>query len=123
MKKVLLVEDDDLLQGMYQRVLSMHGFEVEVASDGEEGIKKVFENTPDVILLDIMMPKINGLNVLKEIKASPQTKHIPVMVLTNLAGDQFTQRAMTLGAENYVIKSNHDPMEIIQMVKDLVKEA
>ena len=105
---------------MYQKIFKFEGFEVETAFDGEEGIEKVRKFKPTVVLLDIMMPKMNGIQVLEKIKSDPDTKKIPVIILTNLAGQQDAENALEKGAVRYIIKSEHDPKDIVRMVKEIM---
>ena len=118
--KLLIVEDDPLMSRMYQRIFKFEGYRVDTAADGEEGLVKVKATKPDLILLDIMMPKMNGLEVLEKLKSDPATKSIPVVVLTNLAGTQDADNALSLGAVKYIIKSEHEPKEVATMVKEIL---
>jgi DNA-binding response OmpR family regulator len=120
MAKVLIIEDDPLMSRMYQKIFGFEGFQVEVAADGIEGLDKARTGKPTLILLDIMMPKMNGLQVLEKLKADAEMKKIPVVVLTNLAGQQDAEKALTLGAVKYIIKSEYEPKEITNMVKEIL---
>jgi CheY-like chemotaxis protein len=120
MAKILVVEDDPLMLRMYQKIFTFEKHEVDVASDGEEGLAKVLSFNPTIILLDVMMPKMNGLQVLEQLKANPATKAIPVIMLTNLAGQQDAETALSKGAVKYIIKSEHEPKEIADMVQEVV---
>lgn len=120
MAKVLIVEDDPLMSRMYHKIFSFEGYEVEIADNGEEGLEKTRTTKPTVILLDIMMPKMNGLEVLDKLKADPDTKTIPVIMLTNLAGQQDAEAALSKGAVKYIVKSEHEPKEITHMVKEII---
>ncbi len=120
MAKVLIVEDDPLMSRMYQKIFSFEKYEVEVAADGEEGLTKATSSNPTIILLDVMMPKMNGLQVLEKLKADANTKNIPVIMLTNLAGQQDAESALSKGAVKYIVKSEHDPKEITNMVKEII---
>jgi CheY-like chemotaxis protein len=120
MAKILIVEDDPLMLRMYQKIFTFEKHEVDVASDGEEGLAKVLTFNPTVILLDVMMPKMNGLQVLEQLKANPGTKAIPVIMLTNLAGQQDAETALSKGAVKYIIKSEHEPKAIADMVQEVV---
>jgi CheY-like chemotaxis protein len=94
MAKVLIVEDDPLISRMYQKIFTFEQFEVEVAANGEEALDKVTLFKPDLVLLDVMMPKMNGLQVLEKLKELDLTKAIPVVMLTNLAGQQDAETAL-----------------------------
>ena len=120
MAKILVVEDDPLMSRMYQKIFTFEGYEVEMASDGQEGLDKAREVKPTLMLLDVMMPKLNGLQVLEKLKSDPETKAIPVIMLTNLAGEQDAESALTKGAIKYIIKSEHDPKEVADMVKEIL---
>lgn len=123
MAKILIVEDDPLMSRMYQKIFKFEGYEVEMAGNGEEGLEKVKTVTPTLILLDIMMPKMNGLEVLEKLKADPATKSIPVIVLTNLAGQQDAEKALGMGAVKYIVKSEYEPKQVANMVKEVLAGA
>ncbi len=117
---LLIVEDDPLMQRMYQKIFTFEKYEVSTASNGEEGLDKVRTLKPTVVLLDVMMPKMNGLQVLEKIKSDPDIKHIPVIMLTNLAGEKDAETALMKGAVKYIVKSEHDPKQIVAMVKEII---
>lgn len=117
---LLIVEDDPLMSRMYERIFKFEGYNINIAHDGEEGLAKVRSQKPTLILLDIMMPKMNGMEVLDKLKADPDTKTIPVIMLTNLAGQQDAENALAKGAVKYIIKSEHEPKEIANMVKEVI---
>jgi CheY-like chemotaxis protein len=121
MTKVLIVEDDPLISRMYQKIFTFEKFDVEVAANGEEALGKVTDFNPTLILLDVMMPKMNGLQVLEKLKEFDITKHIPVVMLTNLAGQQDAETALAKGAVKYIIKSEYEPKQVVDMVKDVLK--
>ncbi len=120
MAKILIIEDDALLSRMYQIVFTSSHYEVEVAANGQEGLDKARTAKPNLILLDIMMPKLNGLEVLKRLKADPETKEIPVVVLTNLAGSGDVQAALELGAVRYIVKSQNKPNQVDEIVRGIL---
>jgi len=117
MTKILLIEDDPLIQRMYTKYLVFSGFEVDIAADGEEGILKVYTFNPQLILLDIMLPKRNGFEVLAELKSNLKTKNIPIIILSNLSQESNAETALTQGAFDYVIKSNNEPEDVIRIIK------
>ena len=119
--KILLVEDDPMIVRMYQRKLEQEGFKVSLAFNGEEGLAALKQDKPDIVLLDIMMPKMNGIEMLKAVKADPSLKDIPVVILTNL-GDrpEDVQKAKDLGAEDYWVKANIPLKEIVERVKKIL---
>ena len=116
MAKILLVEDEELLRKMYRKKLEL-AFEVETAADGEEGLAKAREFKPDLMLLDIVMPKLNGIGVLKKIKADPVINWIPVVMLTNLATGAAIQECLEAGSQGYIIKSDSTPSRLLQEIK------
>ena len=120
-KTILLVDDDMTLREMYTERLKAEGFQVIAAKDGEEALQLASENKPNLILLDIMMPKINGLDVLKKLKEQDDTKNIPVMVLTALIQDRERMESVTRGADDYIVKSETMPGEVINKVRALVE--
>lgn len=121
MAKILLIEDDPLMIRMYQRKLLKDKYEVQSAVDGEEGLLKIRSFKPDLVLLDVMMPKLNGLQVLERMKADPAIAHIPVIILTNLGGSQEDiNRGLELGAVAYLIKSAYRPDEVVAKVKEVL---
>jgi CheY-like chemotaxis protein len=119
-KLILIVEDDPLMSRMYQKIFTFEGYKVELAANGEEGVEKVKKLKPTLVLLDIMMPKMNGLEVLKKIKEDPDTKPIPVIMLTNLAGEADAENALSKGAIKYIIKSEFEPKQVANMVKEIL---
>jgi CheY-like chemotaxis protein len=119
-KVLLIVEDDPLMLRMYQKIFTFEKYEVLTASNGEEGLDKIRSAKPTVVLLDVMMPKMNGLQVLEKVKADPETKDIPVVMLTNLAGEKDAEAALMKGAIKYIVKSEHDPKQIVAMVKEII---
>ncbi len=115
--RIFLVEDDQDLQEMYETKFTMEGFEVVKAENGAAALNKITGDKPDIILLDIVMPEIDGFQVLKDIKANPDTKEIPVILLTNLGQDGDIKKGMELGAVDYLIKANFTPNEVVEKVK------
>ena len=119
--KVILVVDDDItLMEMYVERLKMDGAIILQAKDGEEALARVAEGKPDCILLDIMMPKIDGLTVLKKLKADSATAKIPVIVLTALADDQKKKEATDLGAADYFVKSDMLPADVLTKISRIL---
>ncbi len=120
MAKLLIVEDEPLVARMYQKTLAFDDFEVEIAVGGNEGLQKVKTYKPDLVLLDIMMPEPDGMEVLGRILADPETKNIPVVVLTNLAGSQDTKMALTKGAVAYWVKKETQPEKLGKKIKTIL---
>lgn len=122
MAKILLVDDDALLVRMYQKKLENDGYIVATADDGEEALQRLQELKPDLILLDIMMPKLNGLNVLAILKENQATANIPVILLTNVGGsDEDAQRGLEMGAVAYLVKASNRPKAVVEKVKEILK--
>lgn len=119
-KVILLVDDDLTLREMYEERLKAEGFEIIQAANGEEAMQKARESKPNVILLDIMMPKVNGFDVLKELKADEDLKDIPVIVLTALIQDVDKVQGKKLGAADYIVKSETMPGEVIAKIKNVI---
>ena len=120
--KILLVEDDTYLVRMYQKVLELEGFEVLVAQDGEFGVKQAETGKPDLVLLDIMLPKMSGYQVLDALRSKETTKNLPVLVLTNLASSEDINLATAKGANRVVVKSQNDPMQVAAIVKEYLAQ-
>ena len=120
MTKILIIEDDPLISHMYQKIFMVEGYEVDVAEDGVDGLRRAKKTLPTLILLDIMMPKMNGIEVLNELKRDPLTVKIPVIVLTNLSGIQNTDDSLKNNVAKYIVKSDHKPKEIVAMVKEVL---
>jgi len=119
-KKILLVEDDKFLSEMYSTKLTESGFDVETAFDGEEGLKKANEFRPDLILLDIVLPKKDGFEVLKSLKANEELSKILIIALTNLGQKEEVQKGFDLGANDYIIKAHFTPTEVVAKIKKLL---
>lgn len=122
MIKIFIAEDDPLMARMYEKAFKLNGYEVDMAFDGEETIAKlkVADPKPTVLLLDIMMPKMSGFEVLAEVKKSPALKSVPVIMLTNLAGKEDAEKALGLGAVLYLVKSQYDPKQVVDKVKEII---
>lgn len=114
---LLLVEDDTFLANIYKTKFEMEGFKVTVAEDGEVALVEVKKKKPDIILLDILLPKKDGFTVLKELKSDANTKTIPVILLTNLGQKDDVDKGLELGAIDYLIKAHFKPSETVAKVK------
>ncbi len=116
-KKILIIEDDQFLREFYQELLQSEGFSVDVASDGEIGFQKAHMGGFNLILLDLMLPKKDGLAILRDLKVSPpQTQNGPIVVLTNLGQDAIINQCLNMGAEGYLIKSAMNPDQVLTEV-------
>lgn len=119
--KVLIVDDDDFLLEMYSLKFRESGFLVEVAQNGEEAVKKAKEVSPDVILLDVVMPKMDGFDVLRNLHKENIAPNAVVLVLTNLGQKDDLERGMKLGATDYIVKAHYTPSEVVKKVQSLLE--
>ncbi len=120
--KILLIEDDSFLASMYVTKLNLEGFEVRVAGDGEKGLEMVQNELPALILLDIILPKMSGFDVLKDLKMDKRTKDLPVILLTNLGQREDVQKGLKLGAKDYLIKAHFMPSEVVEKIKKYISK-
>ena len=120
--KIFMAEDDPLMIRMYERAFRLNGYELEMASDGEEAVSKLQKMAPKptLILLDVMMPKLSGFDVLRAIKQDANLKNVPVIMLTNLAGQEDAEKALALGAVLYLVKSQYNPKQVVDKVKEMI---
>ncbi len=122
MTTILIADDDDILVRMYQTKFQNAGYAFLTATNGEQALQKAQSEKPDLMLLDIIIPKIPGLDVLKKLKTDPATKSIPVILLTNIgSSEEHVQAGLLLGAIAYLIKSNYTPAEIVEKVKEILE--
>lgn len=120
--KVIIIEDDEILSRVITEELRDSGLEAIQAFDGVQGLKAVKEKKPDLVLLDIMMPKMNGFEVLGEISNDMTLKNIPVIMLTVLGSDDDIKKGLQMGAKDYIVKSQHAVAEIVEKVKQFLKK-
>lgn len=118
--KILVVEDDRFLSKVYYTKLTKDGFDVILAVEGDEAIRKVKEEKPDVILLDLILPGKNGFEVLEEIKADDEYSDIPVVIMSNLGQEKDIERGRKLGAVDYLVKTNYSINDVISKIKEYV---
>lgn len=121
-QKILLIEDEDYIRELYKRQLDLEGFLTDAFGTGKEGLAALSQAHYDLILLDIMLPDINGLQILKQVKLNATTKDIPVVLLTNLGQDVVIKEGFELGAEGYLIKASYTPAQIVQEVKNFLQK-
>jgi two-component system alkaline phosphatase synthesis response regulator PhoP len=119
-KKILFIEDERALHKSLKEILEIENIELVSAFDGEEGLKKVQEDRPDLILLDLILPKIHGFDVLKKIKENKELQNIPLVILTNLEDINEVEKALELGATTYLAKSSYTLMEIVKKIKEIL---
>jgi DNA-binding response OmpR family regulator len=119
--KVLVVEDDAFLGGAYRLKLTKEGFEVEIATDGEEALVRLNTFTPDIILMDVIMPRKDGFSTLQDIKRNDSLKHIPVIMATNLGQAGDIEKAKSLGAYDFITKSNMSISDLVAKLKAVIE--
>ncbi|MBL7142297.1 MAG: response regulator [Candidatus Pacebacteria bacterium] len=120
-KKILIIEDDKFLRDLISQKLLKEGFDIAQAVDGEDGIKKIKEENPDLILLDLILPGIDGFEVLTQMKADQNLASIPVIILSNLGQKEDIEKGLKLGANDFLIKAHFTPGEIIEKIKNVLK--
>ncbi|SRR6056297_1157652 len=120
--KILLVEDDSFLLSMYSTKFEMENFNVVIAEDGEKGCELALKEKPNIILLDIKLPKLDGFEVLKKLKSKKETSNIPVILLTNLSQKEDKDKGIELGADDYLVKAHFMPSEVVGKIKNLVEK-
>ncbi|MDP2967045.1 MAG: response regulator [bacterium] len=120
-KNILIVEDDRFLRELIAQKLIKEDFNISEAIDGEEGIKKIKEEKPDLVLLDLILPGIDGFEVLSKMREDPSITKIPVIILSNLGQREDVERGLKLGAVDYLIKAHFTPGEIIEKIKLVLK--
>jgi len=121
-KVILFVEDEEALQKIFGDVLTQEGYKVVSALDGEAGLEMAKTQNPNLILLDLVMPKKDGFEVLKELKSDDKTSSIPVIVLTNLESASNVEKAISMGATTYLVKGNYRLDEVVDKVRDALGE-
>ena len=120
--KILLIEDEEMLATMYSTKFKKEDFGIEVALNGEDGLIKAKENKFDIILVDIIMPKLDGFAVLKELRTMEEYKEIPIFMLTNLGQDEDMEKGKKLGATDYLIKANFTPSQVLEKIKSAINK-
>lgn len=120
-KKILIIEDDKFLRELIARKLAKDGYDVSEAVDGEEGVKKAKETGPDLILLDLILPEMDGFEVLSKIKQDPASSLIPVIILSNLGQKEDIEKGLKMGAADYLIKAHFTPGEIVEKIRSIIK--
>ena len=119
--RILLVEDDPFLLSMYSTKFELEDFQVISANDGQKGLDFALKEKPDIILLDILLPKMNGFEVLEKLKENEVTKNIPIILLTNLNQKNEIEKGLSLGADDFLIKAHFMPSEVVGKIKKILK--
>jgi len=120
--KILLIEDEEMLASMYSTKFKKEGFEIETALNGEEGLEKAKQGKFDIVLVDIIMPKLDGFAVLKALREIDKYKDVPVFMLTNLGQDEDMEKGKKLGATDYLIKANFTPSQVLEKIKSAINK-
>jgi len=121
MKKILLVEDDPFLIDIYSTKLTETGFKVLLAKDGVQALDLVKKEKPSLVVLDIVLPHIDGWQVLKQIKEIDAVKNLKIVILSNLSQKEEVEKGLSLGADKYLIKSDHTPSRVVEEIKELLR--
>jgi len=120
MKRMLIIEDDAIVGQIYRHKFQVEGFQVELAGDGEAGVAATLRSKPDVVILDLMLPKLNGVEVLKKLRAEPTTRDLPVIVLSNAYMSNLVQEAWKAGANYCMIKASCTPRQLVDIVNKTI---
>ncbi len=123
MTKIAIIEDDSAISQMYRMKFEADGFDVRVANNGKIGVELVDSFKPDIILLDLQMPEMNGLEALKKIRSKDSSKTTPVIILTNLGEEEADSEIRSLGIHSYIVKANLTPRQVASHVKEAIKQA
>ena len=121
MNKILIVEDDTFISRMYEAKLVNLGYEAKIAENGQDGLRVMQEWLPDLVLLDLILPILDGFEFLKQIKADNNLKNIPIIVLSNLDQKENIEKGISLGASDYIIKAQFTPSEVVEKIEKCLK--
>lgn len=119
--KILIIDDEEAVLKMYAEKLTQGDYTVKTSTDGQEGMDMALNDKPDIILLDIIMPKLNGLDVLRILKSKNETKDIPILLLTNLPEEASGEKAKKLGADGYLVKAQCEPAKLLDEINKIFK--
>jgi DNA-binding response OmpR family regulator len=117
---ILIIEDHPMTLDVFKTKLEIEGYHVDLASDGMVGLEKALTINPDLVLLDLMLPRLNGLEVLAELRKNPKTKKTPIIILSNWENDEDIKKGLELGANDFLLKSNITPKEVVRRIKGLL---
>ncbi len=120
MTKIVIIEDDEAINQMYRIKFEADGFDVRMAADGAQGVATVQEFHPDIILMDLQMPTMDGAEALAEIRSLPEHRDTPVLILTNLGEEEAPASLSQLGVADYIVKANYTPKEVVAKVKEFI---
>ncbi|HSW97617.1 MAG TPA: response regulator [Candidatus Saccharimonadales bacterium] len=122
MPRILLIEDDEMFAALYKRQFILGGIDVDVAVNGTDGLSSVTKKRYDLVLLDILLPDLDGTEVFRQMKAQDSTKNIPVVFLTNLSQEENIEKAFQLGAKGYLVKASYTPDQVVQEIKNFLEQ-
>jgi DNA-binding response OmpR family regulator len=120
-KKILVVEDDPVLGVMYKTKLEAEGYEITLAVNGADGLTMAQQNSFDIVLLDVILPQLDGFSVLAELKANEITKNVPVIMLTNLSTTEDKEKGLAMGAADYLVKAEYTPEQLSEAINKYIK--
>ena len=123
MARIMIVEDDTVIANLFKSAFTKEGYEVELALDGLEALEKIKLFNPTIILSDIMMPRMDGIELIKHLKAKKNTKKIPVVVMSNLAKEESVSEALKVGAVKHIVKQDYGPHEVVNIVKEVIAKS
>lgn len=118
--RVVIIEDEEILLKVLEEKFTQAGFDINIATDGEQAVPSIIKSKPDIIVLDLILPRKSGFEVLQELKNDQQLKKVPVVVLSNLGQEEDIKKALQMGAEDYIVKTQHPINEVIERVKSRV---
>ncbi len=121
MNKILIVEDDKFLRELISQKLQKEGFDVVEAENGEDGFLKAKEEKPNLVLLDLILPGIDGFEALEKMKGDSETENIPVIIISNLGQREDIERGLKIGAVDFLVKAHHTPLEIVEKIREFLK--
>jgi DNA-binding response OmpR family regulator len=120
--KILIIDDDPFILDMYVMKFTESGFTVETANEGKAGLEKIPSFTPDIVLLDVIMPKMDGFQVIQQLKQENKDHPFKILFLTNFGQKEDVERGMALGADGYIIKANYTPSEVVEKVTEMIEQ-
>lgn len=120
MASILLIDDDTTMCGLYELILTSAGYKVVTANDGPTGLEKVGQEQFNLILLDIMMPKMNGFEVMEKLKSNPKTASVPIVIISNFADEKYQHQALEKGAVQYMVKSDYEPDDLVKILAGIM---
>jgi len=121
-KNILVIEDDDFFRELLRKKLSLNDFNVLEAVDGEDGIKAVKEKKPDLVILDLLLPNVDGFEVLSQVKIDSAVASIPIIILSNLGQQEDIERGLKMGAIDYLVKSQFDINQVVDKIKNVLEK-